>query len=73
MRLFLSLMTAALMLTACRQEMDACECGKKLTKPESQEALDCSNYLRTLGEKESDIWRDGAMRCYSNEKLGVDL
>jgi len=23
--------------------------------------------------KESDVWRHEAMRCYSNEKLGIDL
>ncbi|MFM7387848.1 MAG: hypothetical protein ACKO5L_06785 [Bacteroidota bacterium] len=73
MKLFLSLMSAALMLAACRQEMNACECGKKLTKPESKEALDCSDYWRMLDEKEGEAWREKALKCYSNETLGTDL
>jgi hypothetical protein len=53
--------------------MDACECGKKLTQPESKEALDCSDYWRMLDEKEGEAWREKALKCYSNETLGTDL
>ncbi|NBX39402.1 MAG: hypothetical protein EBR54_08340 [Flavobacteriia bacterium] len=60
-------------LAACRQDMDACECGKKMMKPESKEALDCSDYWRMLDEKEGEVWQEKAMKCYMNEKLGTDI
>ena len=53
--------------------MDACECGKKLTNPESKAAQDCSDYWRMLDEKEGEVWREKALKCYSNETLGTDL
>ena len=73
MKCWFPLFLSALILSACRQEMDACECGKKLTNPESKAAKDCSDYWRMLDEKEGEVWREKALKCYSNETLGTDL
>ncbi|NDB35535.1 MAG: hypothetical protein EB023_09385 [Flavobacteriia bacterium] len=60
-------------LAACRQDMDACECGKKLLKPTSKEAMDCDDYWRMLDEEEGKAWQEKALKCYTNEKFGSDI
>jgi hypothetical protein len=53
--------------------MDACECGKKLLKPTSKEAMDCDDYWRMLDEEEGKAWQEKALKCYTNEKFGSDI
>lgn len=73
MKKVIALCTFTCLLTACVQKMDACECGKKLLKPTSKEALDCNDYWRTLEYKEQEKFMEKAMKCYANESLGTQI
>jgi hypothetical protein len=53
--------------------MDACECGKKIMDKDSKESIACTAYMKTLSEKDQEVFMEKAMKCYANEHLGTDL
>ena len=73
MRKLLSLLVLGALLVACEQKMDACECGKRMIDKDSNEAMDCNDYWRSLDLKEQEVFMEKAMKCYANESLGTDL
>jgi hypothetical protein len=73
MKKIINIAFSAMLLGACTPKMDACECGKKIMDKDSKESIACTAYMKTLSEKDQEVFMEKAMKCYANEHLGTDL